>query len=114
MELLTEFLWLQWRNPSFQGTLEIFLMSVFFFRRLSCFRSAAVPLNRRVASADFLCRVDGKQISSSGSRHHQHAVQRDPGQCGFVRRHLDLVDDPPLPQVFQGPRQMLRIDALHG
>ena len=27
-------------------------------------RSGPVPLNRRVASADFLCRSDGKQISS--------------------------------------------------
>src|SRR3990170_5137354 len=48
------------------------------------------------------------------SRNGKHAIERHAGEFGLARRHLDLVDHLAGNQVFQRPRQMLRVDALHG
>src|SRR5450756_1568647 len=44
----------------------------------------------------------------------EHAFESGAREFSLARGHLDLVDDLALDQVFQRPRQMLRIDARHG
>ena len=43
----------------------------------------------------------------------KHAVERHSRPPLHAGTHLDAVDDAPLHQVFQRPRQVLRADAIH-